>query len=238
MRIVAMAGSIWLTLALVACAVGADQASGTSGRSGEAVKVARSGDRAARSKTNQQQAAKKTGPPTPSWLPKVPTELWQPSVVLSGAHKSTCVKLVGDSVGDLNTVDVAGQQKKLSQLLSDRMTVLVFWSDKSPSGREQFQRLPVDVLGRYAVDRVKVIAVNVGGDVATTRKLTGDAADKIASLVDAKSELFHAFASSRSNRTYLLDAQGKILWFDVEYSQGMVKDLSNAIAWHLKAAQP
>ena len=40
------------------------------------------------------------------------------------------------------------------------------------------------------------LASNVGGDVARTRILTGDAADKIVSLVDKDSKLFAQFAES------------------------------------------
>ena len=94
--------------------------------------------------------------------------------------------------------------------------------------------VPVDVLGPFASHRVKVIAANVGGDVATTRKLTGDGADKIVSLVDQERTLFQQFATENLPRTYVLDKDGKIVWLDLEYSQSTRRNLSNALSYFLK----
>ena len=158
----------------------------------------------------------------------------KPQVILSSGHKATCLKFVGDMVGDHVVTDIDNTQHKLKSLLSDKLTVLIFWSDNSRAGVEQFRRIPVDILGSYAKQRVKVIAANVGGDLPTTQRLTGNAAKMIVSLVDSDRKLFSQFANSRVPRTYLLDKNGKILWFDIEYSQGMQRELENALDYHLK----
>lgn len=168
------------------------------------------------------------------WQPALDPDPTLPKIVLSEMHQQTCIKKMGDMIGDVELMDINNQQQKLSELLSDRLTVLVLWDDKSIVGREQFLRIPVEVLGTFAKYRVKVIAVNVGGDVETTRRFTGDAADKIVSLVDDESRFFNSLATSRVPRTYLLDKQGRILWFDIEYSQGMLREMSNALAWYIK----
>ena len=38
----------------------------------------------------------------------------------------------------------------------------------------------------------------------------------------------------RVSRTYLLDAQGKILWLDMEYSRATRYDLRNALHFYLQ----
>jgi hypothetical protein len=52
-------------------------------------------------------------------------------------------------------------------------------------------------------------------------------------LLDSKGELFARIAKDPKlkwmPRTYLLDAGGRILWFDVEYSRPMRRDLVEAI---------
>jgi hypothetical protein len=75
--------------------------------------------------------------------------------------------------------------------------------------------------------------VNVGGEVAHVRELTGDAADKIVSLVDADGALFRQFATSLLPRTYVLDKNRTILWFDIEYSQSTQRDLVNTLTFFL-----
>jgi hypothetical protein len=157
-----------------------------------------------------------------------------PKVVLSEGHQATCLKGIGDQVEDVTVTDIIGSKHKLKGLLSDRLTLIVFWNEKSIAGLEQFRRIPVDVLGTFATHRVKVIAANVGGDIAKTRLLTGDAADKIVSLVDSDSKLFLQFATARVPRTYVLDKDGKILWFDIEYSQSTRRDLANALTYFLQ----
>lgn len=189
----------------------------------DAIKVARSKEKANR---KPPQAGKNPDPIAVSGPRK-------PKVILSAGHRATCVKFVGDSIGDPTVRDINNTQHKLKKLLSNKFTVLIFWNDNSRAGVEQFRRIPVDILGTYAKQRVKVIAANTGGDLATTKRLTGNAAKMIDSLVDGDQELFGQFANSRVPRTYLLDKDGKILWFDIEYSQGMQRELENALDYYL-----
>jgi hypothetical protein len=98
---------------------------------------------------------------------------------------------------------------------------------------EQFRRIPIDILADFAPD-VKVIAVNVGSEIAQVRNLTGDAADRIVSLVDRDAILFGQFATSLIPRTYIVDRQGTILWFDIEYSQSTQRTLRESLAYFLK----
>lgn len=201
------------TVFLLACSVAISQ---------EAVKVARSGDKVA------------PRAPVVKRINKLASPITKPSVVMSAGHKSTCLKSVGDTIADATVTDIKGSDHKLGELLSDRFTVLIFWAETSRPAMEQFRRIPIDVLGSFAKHRVKVITANVGGDVASTRRITGDAADKIVSLVDKDSNLFRQFASSRIPRTYLLDKSGKILWFDIEYSRSTQRELNNALNYYLQ----
>ena len=156
-----------------------------------------------------------------------------PRVVLSESHRKTCRATTGDVVPDFTVMDIEGTHHQLARLLSDRLTVVLFWTEQSAAGMEQFRRLPVDVLADFADRGVSVIAVNVGGEVARVRELTGDAADKIVSLVDTDRALFHQLATSLLPRTYVLDKDGSILWFDIEYSQSTQRDLVQALTFFL-----
>ena len=93
----------------------------------DAIKVARSKEKANR---KPPRVAKKAAPPIVSG-PRTP------KVVLSEGHKATCVKFVGDSIGDPIVTDINKTQHKLKDLLSDKLTVLIFWNDNSRAGFEQ-----------------------------------------------------------------------------------------------------
>ena len=44
-------------------------------------------------------------------------------------------------------------------------------------------------------------------------------------LIDADATYFKSVATEKLPRTYLLDQEGKILWFDIEYSQSTYREL-------------
>ena len=160
-------------------------------------------------------------------------DLIVPQVLLSEAHQKTCLATTGDMVPDVTVTSIEGTNHQLTRLLGEQLTVLLFWNEQSVTSLEQFRRLPIDVLSMFADKGVKVIAVCVGGEVARVRELTGDAADKIVSLVDKDESLFHQFATSLVPRTYVLDKDGRILWFDIEYSQSTQRTLFNAVSYYL-----
>lgn len=159
-----------------------------------------------------------------------------PQVWLSEQHKQLCRKRVGDQLDPIALPDVEGKQVQLLDQLSDQWTVLVFWSERSVGGYEQFRRIPVDVLAKFAPYRVKVVAVNVGGTVAETKRLTNDAANKILSLADTESKLFDQVAEGYLPRTYVLDREGRIVWFDLEYSESTRRSLDNALSYFIQQA--
>lgn len=208
-------------------------------KQGQAVKVARSDDKGSKRTLTGRAGTSTSDSPSASISAEAAAVLepTQPEVLLSSKHQETCRKRIGEQIDDVAVTDIAGKEYQLKSLLSDRLTVLILWNDRSFAGTEQFLRIPVDILAEFASQRVKVIAANVGGDLETTKRLTGDGADKIVSLVDSDSALFKQFATSHLPRTYVLDKDGKILWFDLEYSQSTRRELANALRYYLANPQ-
>lgn len=205
----------------------ADEAEKSLSPTSSPLKVARS------SKSNKLASPSKTPAEPAGQSHPLPANPIKPIVALSEAHRKTCLKLVGDRIDPTKVQDFRGEEHRFQQLLSDRLTVVVFWNQESLLAMEQFQRIPVEILATFASHRVKVIAVNVGGTAEATRVQTGDASDKIVSLVDTDAKFFKQLATSRIPRTYVLDHEGRVLWFDIEYSSSTVRSLANALAYHL-----
>jgi hypothetical protein len=80
------------------------------------------------------------------------------------------------------------------------------------------------------------VAVNVGDSVDVVKKIQQELESPVPCLLDTDGSRFSEIASEKLPRTYVLDAEGKILWFDVEYSRGMRRELRNAIFFHLHGA--
>ena len=163
-----------------------------------------------------------------------PADLHPPEVILSEHHRNTCLVGVGDAIPPLTLSTLDGKPQELSQLYGERMTIVVFWSTGNFYAREQFTRLMPELEQRYQGLGVNVVAINVGNSPDEVRELVeqhGVAADMV---LDPDGEAFQQVAADLLPRTYLLDAEGRILWFDLEYSRSQRIGLHNAVHYHLK----
>jgi peroxiredoxin len=157
-------------------------------------------------------------------------------VILSQHHAQTCVIGVGDPFPAITLPDLEGASQELSRLYGDRMTIVVFWTAKGLYAREQFSRIMQEAAARYQPLGVKVVAVNVGDAPEVVQELATNNQVTIPCLLDADGQAFEQVATDLLPRTYLLDAEGRVLWFDLEYSRGQRLGLNNAIFYQLRQA--
>jgi peroxiredoxin len=165
-----------------------------------------------------------------------PVEVYKPEVILSQNHAQTCVVGMGDPFPKLTLADLEGNSRELSQLYGERMTIVVFWTAKGFYAREQFARIMQEVQDRYQPLGVSVVAINVGDSPQVVQELAQKDGVTVPCLLDADSQAFHQVATDLLPRTYLLDAEGRILWFDLEYSRSQRQELHNAVHFQLKQA--
>ena len=88
-----------------------------------------------------------------------------------------------------------------------------------------------DVVEPFGKKGVAVIGIDVGDPADEVKQHVAEAGTTFPNLLDAKGELFAKIAKDRKlmPRTYLLDAGGRILWYDVEHSRSMGHDLVQGI---------
>jgi peroxiredoxin len=160
-----------------------------------------------------------------------PVQLYEPKVVLSSSHEETCLVKVGDMMPDLDLKSLTGESVALKQLRGDGLTVVVFWTNRLAIAREQFQRLSFDVAQPLQDVGVKVVAVNVG-DPAEQIELDTVAKDDIICVLDPDGSAVAKVATDKLPRTYLIDSEGHILWFDIGYSRTTRRQLKNAVFYY------
>lgn len=163
-----------------------------------------------------------------------PEEIWKPTVILSKAHEATCRVKEGDLFPSINLPDPAGKTRSLTDHYGQRLTVVVFWTTRHRFADEQFSYLVPEVVSRYAGHGVNLVAINVGDPEAEVRQRIKDTGAKFPNLLDGSRIAFAQVATMKLPRTYLLDAGGKILWLDLEYSRGTRRELQNAILYYLQ----
>jgi peroxiredoxin len=166
--------------------------------------------------------------------PPRPTQVFKPEVILSQYHAQTCVVGIGDQFPQLALPDLDGNVRELPQLYGDRMTIVIFWSATGFYAREQFSRIMYECQERYAALGVSVVAINVGDSPEVVQELAAKHGVAVPCLLDTDSSAFRQAATDLLPRTYLLDAGGRIVWFELEYSRSQRLELHNAVYCHLK----
>lgn len=178
------------------------------------------------------QAPAKLAPAAAIPLDEAPeSELSLPKVSLSDAHAALCKVKVGDAFPSLPASDVAGQASPAT--LGEKLTVVVFWNGSKPTALEQLGDLGPEIAARFAPRGVKVVAINSGDDAQLAAELAKKAAADYTLLGDEGGKLLEQVAPGRVPSTWLLDASGRVVWFDIEYSRTTRRDLVQAIRFLL-----
>ncbi len=164
-----------------------------------------------------------------------PPPLTIPKVALSDALRATCIINVGDTMPDAELQDSAGKIHALESLYGPKLTVVCLWTiGATPRSRlvavATLHDLMKDVAVPFGEKGVRVIGVNIGDAAAAVGQEVSQAGATFPNLLDPKGEFFAKIAKDKQMpRTFLLDAAGRILWFDVEYSRPSRRDLVQSI---------
>jgi peroxiredoxin len=156
-----------------------------------------------------------------------------PQVHLSEQHAKTCLVRVGDMLPKFELTNLAGEKKPFGDLVGEKLSVVVFWDGREATALEELADLQRLVVERFEKDGVRVIGINKGDDPQLAAELVQQRGATFVNLSDRDGAAFAQVATERIPRTYLIDATGKILWFDMEYSRTTRQDLMAAIRYSL-----
>ena len=164
--------------------------------------------------------------PTPREPPPKPTI--SPST-FTQQQAQTNILSVGDAMPNAALRDIHGRPVELHSLFGKKLTVICFWSSKGTSGLQAISELEKYIAKPYAAKGVAVIGINRGDLPQTIKEKVDLAGAKFPILQDPIGAYFNKVATEKLPRVYLLDAGGKILKFDTEYSRSMRRDLIQGI---------
>jgi peroxiredoxin len=151
-----------------------------------------------------------------------------PKVQMSSAHAADCIVEVGDVFPDFRLPDPDGRSRSLQDIQGAAMTVVVLWSGDRLLAKDQLRYLD-ERIAPYADLGVRAVAINVGGGIDEVRTTLDAVRLKTPVLLDRDRGLFSRVGTNHLPRTYLLDRDGRILWFDIEFSRHTREDLEQAI---------
>lgn len=169
--------------------------------------------------------------PIPTGLKLPPAVV--PVVHLTQGHRQTCKVGVGDTFPSLELADAEGKRHALESLRGSRLTVVVWWNSQNPLAVEEIADLGPDVMAAFG-EEVKVVGINVGESADTVRQVAAQTKAEFPLLLDADGAALAQVATGKLPRTYLLDAAGKVLWFDLEYSRSTRRELNQALRYVMR----
>jgi peroxiredoxin len=153
-----------------------------------------------------------------------------PPVLLSAAHRKLCKVFVGDSMPAVELPKLDGGNANLESLAGSKATVVLFWTKDHWMSETALRDLARDVAGRYPNDAVAVVGVAVNLSPADAQPTVAAAAAKFPQLVDADGKALAPVGEGSLPRTYVLDGQRRIAWFDIEYSEATRRELHQTLA--------
>lgn len=174
--------------------------------------------------------------PAEDKLPEPPRPLAMPHVALSTSHQATCKVLVGDTFPAVTLQAADGAPKPFAELLGSRLTVVLFWDHANPYSVGELGDLQRDVFESYAEAGLTVVAIHVGDDAAAADSAATERGVSFPRFLDGDKSIFAQVATAKLPRTYLLNAAGEVLWFDIEYSRTTHRELLEAVEFTLAQA--
>jgi peroxiredoxin len=183
--------------------------------------------------------AEKPAKPAPAEMAATPAPPKEPVVVPDGVppvlltkqHANLCRVKVGDSLPAIELPTAIGDKKtKLSDLYGKSATVVVFWASDREMSHMELADLATDVIEPFGSKGVAVVGVAVKEKADKATSAVKEVGKEIPMLVDDKGTAFAQIGSRNLPRTFVLDANGRILWFDIEYSHATRRELKQALA--------
>lgn len=160
-----------------------------------------------------------------------------PKVNLSEELRDNCLVKVGDSLPKIELPDLADKTHSLDNLYGKTLTVVCVWAGASRRAQleaaDTLRSLANEIAQPFADKGVQVVGIEVvSNDLDEGSKELRETVKKLPfpNLTDIKGDFLVRIAKDHKlPRVFLLDAQGRILWFDVEFSRFTREDLVQGI---------
>lgn len=146
-----------------------------------------------------------------------PPKRVMPAVTLSEEDANTCLVKVGDSLPEIKLTGFDDKEHTLKDLYGSKGTVVIFWS----TSKSAYSTTALEDLNHQAAmmsnKGIKMVGIHRGEkELGATAALESKIAFPQLSDVDGAA-LAKVATNKKLPRVYLLDANGKIVWFEMIY---------------------
>ncbi len=152
-------------------------------------------------------------------------------IEMTAGQRAKCLVKQDDVMPEAQVQDFEGQSHSLQGMYGEKLTVIHFWTDgEDPFVTEDMlELLQRRVLDPFQEKGLRMVGINEGNTVEAIGQRMTAAGATFPMFLDPGRVCFKKVATEGLPRTYLLDSQGTILWFDVEFSQASLDELIHSI---------
>jgi len=148
-----------------------------------------------------------------------------PRVLLSAGHAKLCTVKVGEVFPKLVLPRLGSSATDLASLYGKQATVVLFWHPDRWMARTALIDMQRDVASQFATEQVAVVGIAVRQPAGAVQAALGQTKAAFPQLLDVDGQAFAKVGTVALPRLYVLDQAGKIVWFDIEYSEGSRREL-------------
>ncbi len=154
-----------------------------------------------------------------------PIEPSIPPVLLSAGHAKLCIVKVGEAFPAVKLPLLGGQTTELKTLRGKQATVVLFWHPDRWMARTALIDMQRDIASQFDAKQVAVVGVAVRQAAGSVQAALNQAQATFPQLIDSDGQALATVGTAALPRLYVLDPAGKIVWFDIEYSEGTRREL-------------
>ncbi|TWU17816.1 TlpA family protein disulfide reductase [Bythopirellula polymerisocia] len=152
-----------------------------------------------------------------------------PEVFLSTSHSAMCRVRVEDELPEIKLQKLSGGEASLSSLLGSQATVVLFWHPDPWMSRMALADLEREVFASAEPGKVAVVGIAVETPTEKVEQEVKAALASYPQLIDVDGKAFDKVGMVMLPRIYVLDSSGKIVWFDIEYSESTRRELKQTL---------
>lgn len=160
-----------------------------------------------------------------------------PKVMLSDQHKQMVKVQVGDAFPEASLPATGGgDPRELGTLEGAKATVVAVVGKEGAMAKAMLRDVAFDIAKQYPPasgddkPAVATIAIATGMEQDAAASLAQQVGYEGMMLVDGDGATMKDLGTERMPRVYVLDADGKIAWFDIEYSLSTRREMKQAVA--------
>jgi peroxiredoxin len=152
-----------------------------------------------------------------------------PPVMLTAGHAALCRVSVGDVFPAIELPQIGAGPTKLSAFSGQKATVVLFWQPGHWMSHIALADVAKDVAAAARDAAVGVVGIVEAESSDAAKADLGKAQAKFSQLLDADGAALAKVGSVALPRVYVLDGEGRIAWFDIEFSEATRRELQQIL---------